>query len=75
MLPLLRAEPEFPAALRDEAREACRQGWLDWLTNDTTELLHGYDRTAQALRVLRADALDAERARLEELLATLPPAE
>ena len=72
VLPALRADPEFPAGLGDEGQEARRQSWLDWLTSDTEYQLQSYDRTAQALRVLRADALDMERGRLEALLQTLP---
>lgn len=73
LLPALRADPGFPPVLRDEAREARRQSWLDWLAQDTAYLLDGYDRTAQALRVLRAEALEAEAGRLQALLDTLPP--
>ena len=73
VLPLLRADPGFPEILRDEAREARRQSWLDWLAKDTAYLLDGYDRTAQALRVLRAEALETEAGRLQALLDTLPP--
>ncbi|MDO7877063.1 hypothetical protein Q5H93_20125 [Hymenobacter sp. ASUV-10] len=73
LLPALRADPGFPDSLRDEAREARRQRWLDWLAQDTESQLRAYDRTAQALRVLRAEALESEEARLQALLDTLPP--
>ncbi len=72
-LPALRADPGFPAALRDETREARRQRWLDWLAQDTTARLAAYDRTAQALRVLRAEMLEAEAGRLQAMLDALPP--
>jgi transcriptional regulator with XRE-family HTH domain len=74
VLPALRADPGFPAELRDDARETRRQRWLDWLEQDTAYYLQEYDRTAQALRVLRAESLETEAARLQALLDTLPPA-
>jgi transcriptional regulator with XRE-family HTH domain len=72
LLPLLRADPGFPVELRDEGRETRRQSWLDWLAQDTASQLQVYDRTAQALRVLRAEALETEAGCLQTLLATLP---
>lgn len=75
VLPTLRTAPDLPAALHDDARDARRHRWLDSLTEETTYQLQAYDRTAQALRVLRAEALETEAARLQALLGTLPPAD